>query len=138
MSASLLKKSLKLFEENPPKNHRAKAGAKNNSKTLNKSSNFKKQPTLKDKKVKSALETYVQKNPRKDKTEENLAVLAKISENKNLSQDSANKVCTCYYLLYCSKIIQFSVSLDSCVPLEEKQESRRKASRQENGSVCVY
>lgn len=95
MSTSLLKKSLRLFEGEH--NSSKVESSSNKKKKLNRlsggSSNTKaKQATLKDKKVKSAIEAFVKKNPKQDKTLENLAVLDKLSLKNSVSQASAEKV----------------------------------------------
>lgn len=83
----MLKKSLRLFESE------LQVDSKNKSKkTSILSHNKSKQATLKDKKVKSAIEAFVKKNPRQDKTLENLAVLDKLSLKNSVSQASAEKV----------------------------------------------
>jgi len=87
MSTSLLKKSLKLFEEEGKVDK-----IKSNKARPNHPANKKKQATLKDRKVKSALDSFIKKNRKEDKTLENLAVLEKISLKKTVSQDSANKI----------------------------------------------
>jgi len=92
MSTSLLKKSLRLFEGE----HKVDASS-NKKKKISRlsggSSDIKaKQATLKDKKVKSAIEAFVKKNPKEDKTLQNLAVLDKLSQKNSVSQASAKKV----------------------------------------------
>ena len=83
----MLKKSLRLFESE------LQVDSKNKSKkTSILSHNKRRQATLKDKKVKSAIEAFVKKNPRQDKTLENLAVLDKLSLKNSVSQASAEKV----------------------------------------------
>lgn len=91
MSTSLLKKSLKLFEEEE-KLDKTKSN-KTNSKARSGSAVYKKkQATLKDRKVKSALESFIKKNPKEDKTLDNLAALAKISLKNTVSKASTNKI----------------------------------------------
>ena len=83
MSASLLKKSLKLFEEET----NTDKSVKKRNKVISQ-----KQASLKDKKIKSALEAYIKKNPKEDKTLENLAVLQKISLKDTVTKESSDKV----------------------------------------------
>lgn len=84
MSKSLLKKSLKLFDEEE-KPDKAKS---NKARPIAQ----KKQATLKDRKVKSALDSFIKKNRKEDKTLQNLAALEKISLKNTVSKDSASKV----------------------------------------------
>lgn len=93
MSTSLLKKSLRLFEDEGKAGKQAnKKQAVKEKRGANKSSIVKKQATLKDRKVKSAIQTFVKKNPKKDRTLENLAVLDKLSKKPSVSKESAHKV----------------------------------------------
>ena len=91
MSTSLLKKSLRLFEEKSEKVSKSKAH--NQSRKSNKvAKTQKKQPTLKDRKIKSALDAYAKKHPNEDKTEDNLAILLKLSQKKKLDKAATDKV----------------------------------------------
>lgn len=95
MSTSLLKKSLRLFEDEGKRDKSTKKKQPvEETKRIAKKSSFavKKQATLKDRKVKSAIEVFVKKNPKQDKTLENLALLDKLSKKKPITQESANKV----------------------------------------------
>ena len=79
MSASLLKKSLKLFEQEETGKSTGNKGGKVQKRSK------------KNKPVKSALETYLEKNPKKDKTQENLELLGRIKKEA-FTQASADKV----------------------------------------------
>lgn len=91
MSNSLLKKGLKLFEEEEKHDKSTKKTQQRNVKgAIGKS--VKKQATVKDRKVKSAIDQFVKKHPKQDRTLENLALLDKLSQKKSVTQESANKV----------------------------------------------
>ncbi|KAI9555849.1 putative active regulator of SIRT1-like [Daphnia sinensis] len=95
MSTSLLKKSLRLFEdeEKREKSVKKKSSQRKTERVIQKSSTaIKKQATLKDRKVKSAIEVFVKKHPKQDKTLENLALLEKLSQKKTITEESANKI----------------------------------------------
>jgi len=100
MSTSLLKKSLELFDEEG-KTDRTKSNKGRPARTIVKN----KQATLKDRKVKSALESYTKKNRKEDRTLGNLAVLEKISLKNSVSQDSANKILK-YHLQKSRKVVE--------------------------------
>jgi len=129
MSTSLLKKSLKLFEEEEKVDK-----IKSNKARPNHPANKKKQATLKDRKVKSALDSFIKKNRKEDKTLENLAVLEKISLKKTVSQDSANKVnsfvwlCsfTSYLMLFFLQILNYHLKKSRKVTkVEPKKEAEK-------------
>jgi len=104
MSTSLLKKSLRLFEEKSEKVSKSKA--QNQGRKSNKVSKTpKKQPTLKDRKIKSALDAYAKKNPNEDKTEDNLAILLKLSQKKKLDKAAADKILS-YHLQKHRKVVE--------------------------------
>ncbi len=91
MSTSLLKKGLKLFEKEEKHDKSTKKTPQRNVKgAIGKS--VKKQATVKDRKVKSAIDQFVKKHPKQDRTLENLALLDKLSQKKSVTQESANKV----------------------------------------------
>lgn len=95
MSTSLLKKSLRLFEddEKREKSVKKKPSQRKVERVIRKSSTaVKKQATLKDRKVKSAIELFVKKHPKQDRTLENLALLEKLSHKKTITEESANKI----------------------------------------------
>jgi len=91
MSTSLLKKSLKLFEEEENSDKTKPNLTKNKARSAG-SIIKKKQATLKDRKVKSALESFIKKNPKEDNTLQNLAVLEKITLKNTLSKKSTDQV----------------------------------------------
>jgi len=97
MSKSLLKKSLKLFDEEE-KPDKAKS---NKARPIAQ----KKQATLKDRKVKSALDSFIKKNRKEDKTLQNLAALEKISLKNTVSKDSASKILN-YHLKKSRKVTE--------------------------------
>ena len=110
MSTSLLKKSLKLFEDNEAKRDKStksKPVLKVKSASRKSSNIIKKQATLKDRKVKSALEVFVKKHQKQDKTLENLALLDKLSQKQSVTQESANKVLYTFLLHSQSCITNF-------------------------------
>ena len=95
MSTSLLKKSLRLFEADGKSNettHKRQIKGREVQKTHSTTSVLKTQKGLKDRKVKSALETFVKKHKKQDRTAENLAILDKLSQKEAVTQQSAEKV----------------------------------------------
>lgn len=92
MSTSLLKKSLRLFEDEERHDKSTKKTQRDVKGAIGKSVSVKKQATVKDRKVKSAIDQFVKKNPKQDRTLENLALLDKLSHKKSVSQESANKI----------------------------------------------
>jgi|LakMenEpi03Aug12_release.lakeMendotaPanAssembly.Ray.scaffolds.fasta_scaffold829883_2 hypothetical protein len=92
MSTSLLKKSLRLFEDEERHHKSTKKTQRDVKGAIGKSVSVKKQATVKDRKVKSAIDQFVKKNPKQDRTLENLALLDKLSHKKSVSQESAKKV----------------------------------------------
>lgn len=104
---------MKLFEEKPNKKVEKDKVKKNKSRAVF-ASNARKQPTLKDKKVKSALDIFVQKNLKSDNTVQNLAVLNQVSQQNKLPQDSLEKIFS-YHWKKDRKIVE--------APLPEKKET---------------
>lgn len=96
MSVSLLKKSLKLFEESTKSDKlinlkRQPGKGKRCALITNKSAIVKTHASLKDRKVKSAIDTFVKKHSKQDKTCKNLELLEKV-QKQPITQDSAKKV----------------------------------------------
>ncbi len=116
MSTSLLKKSLKLFEEEVKHDKATKKTPQRNVKgAIGKS--VKKQATVKDRKVKSAIDQFVKKHPKQDRTLENLALLDKLSQKKSVTQESANKVSISKIFrlanIFKNRLVSFRYSLTS-------------------------
>lgn len=120
MSTSLLKKSLKLFEDDEGKRDKSTKNKQTQKvKCANEKSSgrIKKQATLKDRKVKSAFEVFVKKHKKQDRTLENLVLLDKLSQKQPVTKESANKVphilidC-CYLLLICDNNSDFLISTE--------------------------
>ena len=123
MSTSLLKKSLRLFEDEERHDKSTKKTQRNVKGPIGKSvQGVKKQATVKDRKVKSAIDQFVKKNPKQDRTLENLALLDKLSHKKSVSQESANKVRISLKNVILSKCISFKVLIflsDFLIPVKE-------------------
>ena len=134
MSTSLLKKSLRLFEDEPKSDRlngqKQRPGKGKRTNTTGKSPGVKRQASLKDRKVKSAIDVFVKKHLKQDKTSENLLLLEKIQKQSVVTQESANRVIQNIFMCFIHIILSLKHPFylqDFLIPAEEDQQSHRKA-----------